>query len=266
LNIIVAIISMNIRLPKWKYWDYVKYASKTTLKSRYSNMYLGYVWWFLDPLLFMVIYTFVYQVVFQRELANYPVFLLIGLISWRWISGSLTQASASIYQRLGLIEQIAAPKHVFPLVNIFIETMLFIAALMIIPMAMLVLGVPFTWHVVEVIPIALVTIFALYGLGMIFAHIGTYVADFKQILSYMLRLTFYLSPIFYDLSDLAPNMREIMWMNPATAVVQGFRDAILYGNSPSYTGMLYVLMIGLVTIPIGYSLLKKYDRTYAKIK
>ena len=249
-----------------KYWDYIKYSSKTTLKSRYSNMYLGYIWWFLDPLLFMIIYSFVYQIVFQRELENYIIFLLIGLITWRWISGSLTQSSASIFQRLGLIEQIAAPKQIFPLVNILIETMLFMAAFVIIFIAMVFSGIPFTWHIFEVVPVVSITFIALYGLGMIFAHIGTYIADFKQVLSYLLRLTFYLSPIFYDLSDLSTEVQNIYWLNPVTAVVQGIRSALLYGTSPDYLSLLYVLLIGLITIPTGYFLLKKYDRTYAKIK
>ncbi len=153
---------MKLEIPILRYWDYIKYSSKTTLKSRYSNMYLGIIWWFLDPILFMIIYSFVYQIVFQRDLENYLVFLLTGLITWRWISGSLIQSTASIYQRIGLIEQIAAPKQIFPLVNIFIETMLFMAAFMIIPIAMIITGVPFTWHVIELIPVAIVTFIALY--------------------------------------------------------------------------------------------------------
>jgi ABC-type polysaccharide/polyol phosphate export permease len=144
--------------------------------------------------------------------------------------------------------------------------MLFMAAFIIIPIAMILTGVPFTWHVIELIPVALVTFFALYGCGMVFAHIGTYVADFKQIISYFLRLAFYLSPVFYDLSDLPASTQDLFWLNPVTSIVQGFRSVLLYGTSPNYLSLLYILAIGLITIPLGYMLLKKYDLSYAKIK
>jgi ABC-type polysaccharide/polyol phosphate export permease len=257
---------MKIGLPRLKYWDYIKFSAKTTLKSRYASMYLGYAWWFLDPLFFMVIYMFVYQVVFQRTMEDYIVFILIGLISWRWISGSLTQCSNSIFQRIGLIEQISAPKHIFPLVNLLIETMLFMAALTIIPIAMAIEGVPITWHIIELVPITLVTLVALYGCGMVFSHIGAFIADFKQILSYFLRLLFYMSPIFYNLDMLPSNVQKLFWLNPVTPVVEGYRSVMMHGTSPDYLGLLYVLSIGLVTIPIGYYLLKKFSGRYAKTK
>jgi ABC-type polysaccharide/polyol phosphate export permease len=229
-------------------------------------MYLGYAWWFLDPIFFMVIYMFVYQYVFGRTMDDYIVFVLIGLVSWRWMSGSITQCTAAIFQRLGVIESIAAPKHIFPLVNLRVESMLFLAAFTIVPIAMIIEGVSFTWHIIEFIPITIVTFIFLLGIGLITAHIGSFVADFKQVLSYTLRLVFYLSPVFYDLAILSPELKKYFWLNPVTSILQSYRNAFMYGTYANYWGLLYVLAIGLICIPIGLHLLRKYDKVYAKIK
>lgn len=249
-----------------KYHDYIRYSSITTLKSRYANMYLGYVWWFLDPLMFMFVYMFVYQFVFGRTMDDYIVFILIGLISWRWISGSITQCTVAIQQRQGLLESIAAPKHIFALVNLRVETMLFLAAFVIVLFAMLVEGVEFTWHMIEFIPITIVTFIALLGIGLITSHIGSFIADFKQVLSYLLRLLFYLSPVFYDLAILPENVQKYYWLNPITVILQSYRNTFMFGMSADYFGLLYVLTIGLICIPIGLRLMKKYDKMYAKMK
>jgi ABC-type polysaccharide/polyol phosphate export permease len=253
-------------IPDKKYLDYILYGSRMTLKSRYSNMSLGYVWWFLDPIIYMLIFILVYEIIFNQTMPHYPIFFLIGWITWRWMSASLTGSSTSISSRISMLEQISAPKYIFPLINLLVETILFIAALVMVPIAMGIDGVPFTWHIIEIVPLTMVTLFALYGLTLLIAHVGTLVADFKNLVTYTLRLTFYLSPVFYEQRLLPESIRDYYALNPAVGVLEGYRNCLLYGQSLDYMSVLYILLIGLVTVPLGLYISSRYDKKYVNIK
>jgi len=214
----------------------------------------------------MTIFIFVYQIVFDRSMPNYSTFVLMGWIVWRWISGSITQCTYSISSRTGILEQISAPKHIFPMVSLLVETLLFTAALTMIPLAMMFDGTAFTWHIIEFIPVTIVTFITLYGFGLIMSHIGTIVADFKQVITYVLRLLFYLSPIFYEIQILPDYILPYYHLNPVSVIVESYRACFIYGQSPDYFWLGYVLLLGIILIPLGLYLTKKYDKTYAKIK
>jgi len=229
-------------------------------------MYLGYAWWFIDPLVYMFIFILVYEIIFNRTMPNYTIFILTGWIVWRWISGSITQSTSSISSKVGTLEQIAAPKYIFPLVNVMVETLLFSAALLIIPVVMLIEGVPFTWHLIEIVPMIFVTFLTLFGFSLIVAHVGTLFADFRNLVSYGIRLLFYMSPIFYEADLLPDSIRTYYVLNPLVTIVDGFRSCIMYGNSPDYLGVVYLLLIAVITIPLGLYITARYDKVYAKIK
>jgi ABC-type polysaccharide/polyol phosphate export permease len=249
-----------------KYKDYVAYSSRISLSSRYSKMYLGIVWWFLDPLLLMAVYAFVYLFIFNRTTPHYFVFLLTGLIVWRWLSGSIASNSTSISSKIGILEQTPAPKQIFPLITLVVETVLFLAAFLLIVIAVIIDHVPITWHIIELVPLIAITFVFLFGVGIIVAHAGAYVADLRPALTYFLRLFFYISPIFYSLTILPQSVQELYYLNPVTTIVQSFRAVIINGTSPDYLGMSVILLIGLVLLAVGWILMDRHDKDYGRLK
>lgn len=113
----------NIAIFK-KYKDYIFFTTRIQLFSRYSNMYLGIMWSFIDPLLFMGIYSFIYLVLFNFSTQYYLSFLMTGLIIWGWMSSVLIQGTGSISSKIGMSEQVAIPKQIFPLVDLLIQSIL----------------------------------------------------------------------------------------------------------------------------------------------
>jgi len=252
-----------------KYRDYILYSSKISFSSRYSKMYLGIVWTFLDPLLMMIVYSFVFLFIFGRTTPHYFVYLLIGLIVWRWISSSITQNTTSISSKIRILEQTPAPKQIFPLITLIVESTLFAAAFILIIIAVLIDRVPLTWHVLEVIPLVAMTFMTfiiLYGVGLIVAHIGAFVADLRPALTYVLRLFFYFSPIFYTISMFPEKYQGLFYLNPVTVIVQNFRSTILFGTSPDYLGMGILTIIGVILIVVGWKLMDKHDKDYGRLK
>lgn len=249
-----------------KYRDYVKYSSKVIMTTRYSNTYLGILWWFIDPLLMMAIYSFVYLVIFDIQTANYVVFILTGLVVWRWISNSITQSSGSISSKIGILEQVSVPKQIFPLVTLIVETLLFMLAFLLIIVAMGVDGLMPTLHLLELLPLVVVTFIWLFGISLIVSHYGAFIADLKPAISYGMRFIFYLSPVFYEIGRLPVKIQELYMLNPVAIILESFRDVIIRGSSPDYLGLLVIACMGVLFIWAGLSLIQRHDKDYGRLK
>ena len=250
----------------WKYRDYIKYASFNNLQARYKNMYLGVIWIFLDPLLYVVVLTFVKIIIFDSPTEDIVVFLLIGLLVWKFFSSSLVGCSGSIYSRMGIIEQVPVPKNLFPFIDLITQTYVFFISFSLIFITMVISGVPFTWHMIEIIPITIVFIVLCYGFALIVSHFGAKVADFKMGLTYLTLLLFFITPIFYDYTTLPTDVQTIILLNPATIFIQSYRDVLMIGTSPDYLVLFEFLLVGIVLILIGNRLLTKNDKKYVLMK
>ena len=246
--------------------DYIITATKYKLKSELSDSYIGYLWWVLEPLIFMLIYTVVVTIVFAKDIPNAHVYILSALMAWKWFSACVNQSVNAITSRMSLIEQVYVPKYILPQIDLFAETFKFLVSMPLVIIIMLIAGVPVTWHIVEMIPIALVMVIFLYGVMTILSHIGVYFNDIKNIVRLVMRFLFFLSPVMYGVETLSPQYQKIWWLNPMTTFGESFRNIFYRGQSPEYGMLLIWLAIGVVFIVIGVLVVGKYDTNYAKAK
>lgn len=146
--------------------DLLYYLIKSGLKAEHRNSYLGYFWWLLDPLLNVVVYFFLVVIVLGRESDdfNYAVFLVIGLVAWRWISSSISSASKSILRYSSIINQVSLPKAIFPLSFTFSQLFNYLFGLIVVAVFLLFNGIIPGWEVVFLPLIMLVTLVFLMAL------------------------------------------------------------------------------------------------------
>ena len=94
--------------------EYILYYAKILLKTRVSGSYLGFLWLYIDPLMFMLIYSFVVQVVFNSQMENFHVFVIIGLTIWNLFSRTVLMGATAIARNKGIFEQVYFHKFVYP--------------------------------------------------------------------------------------------------------------------------------------------------------
>ncbi len=250
----------------WKYKDYIVYSAINNLQRRYKNMYLGVIWIFLDPLLFVSVLTFVYLIISQNRTEYFVVYIIIGLIVWKWISSSINSSANSIYSKMGIIEQVSVPKQIFPLIDILFQTMIFLITSVLIIVFIIIYQIPITWHIIEAVPITLALFTFLFGVGLVVANYGAKIADFKIGLSYVVWLGFFLTPIFYELSSIPEEIQQYYYLNPAVTFVEAYRDAFLYGASPDYFLVGIWFFIGLGLVVFGSKVISLNDKKYVMLK
>ena len=249
-----------------KYSDYILYSAKSTLRLQFSGKYFGALWWLLDPILLMITYIFMVQVIFQRGGNDYPVFIFTALISWKWVSATFMTSANAIRNQAYILNTVYIPKHILPLIWNIVEFIHFQFGLITLFILMLITHVKFTWHIFESIPIMIVNFIFILGVSFLFAHIGVYFQDFKNILSFLLRLWFYISPGIYAANDIpAPFIKKVIWFNPMTTFFESYRNVFIYGTSPLYKHLGVWTIASVIILYWGLSTLYKSDKNYIKV-
>lgn len=250
-----------------RYKKYMIYATKANLKSDVAASYLNWLWWILDPLLFMLVYTFVSLVVFGKSEKYFPIFIFIGLNAWGLFNRCVTRSTRLIRSYKGVISRIYLPKYVLVLIKLMENLFEMFISFMLVFIMMPFYHVPITWNVLTVIPLFLTLIVITFGCSCIVLHFGVYFNDLGNIIRVLLRLVFYFTGIFYSIPKRIPEPYStwLLYLNPIAFIVHGLRESLLYGNTIQYWYLGFLFAVGCILSYIGIRLIQKYENGYVKV-
>lgn len=250
-----------------KYNSYILYATKANLKAEVAGSYLNWLWWILDPLLFMLVYSFVALIVFGKGEPYFPVFVFIGLNSWNFFSKSVTKSVKAVRSYKGIIAKIYIPKYVLVLIIIMGNLFKMAIAFILVAAMILFYRVPLSWYIFNIIPIFLTMIVFTFGCCCLVLHIGVHIADLANIITVVLRLVFYMSGIFYSIPRRVgePYGTYLLHMNPMAFLINSLRDSLLYSHMTNYGILLGFFIIGSLLSVIGIRVIIRYENNYVKV-
>ena len=253
----------NIR----KYCKYAIYSAKAELKSEVANSYLGWLWWILDPVCFMLIYTFIVEIVFNASEPYMPIFVFLGLTVWNFFNKVVSGSVKLVPSNKGIVTKVYLPKYIILLSKSFAFLFKMGISFGIVAIMMLIYNVPFAISLLHFLPILFVLYVVTFGIGSILLHFGVFVEDLNNITTILLKLTFYLSGIFYVIGTRVPQPygTYLLRGNPAAFLIDSFRNIFLYGTGPSYMWLAIWFLIGSLFIMIGVNLIHKYENSYVKV-
>ena len=250
-----------------KYRWYLLYSAKSDLRAEVAGTYLNWLWWILDPLLFMLVYTFVVRVVFTAKEQYFAAFVLIGLTVWNFFNKSVQGSVNVIRKNKSVVSKIYLPKYLLVLTNMMVLAFKMAISFVLIFVLMLILRVPFTWHILHAVPTVLVLIVVTFGISTIFMHFGVFVRDLYNVTALLLRLIFYMTGVFYSipLRVPAPYGAILLRINPLAFLTESLRGALLYDAAPDYLLLGVWFVIGLALTAIGITTVYRYENSYAKV-
>lgn len=215
------------------YTDLIKELVSRDLKLKYRRSFLGYLWSILNPLLVMIIMTMVFSRMFNRNIENYAVYLIIGRTLFEFMTSSTSQAMISIRTNYALIKKVYIPKYVFPLAKVtsgMVDCVFSLGALLIVmiftrtPVSPYFLLFPFV--------ILQVYIFSC-GLGFFLAQGVVFFRDLQYIYKAVTTAWMYLTPIFYPVEQLPEQLQWlVIHVNPLYAYIAQFRTLVLDRTFP----------------------------------
>ena len=247
-----------------KYRHYIAYSVKSNLKAELSNTILGYVWWLLDPLLNMLIYTFVVQIIFKRADFAFPVYLFCALLPWKVATNTMTRATSCVRDNSGIIKQVYIPHFIFSLVIFITNSIKLLFGVIILFGMILIYKIPLSWHYIEVIPVYIVFFLFYWGLSLFLTHIGVLFDDMRNLIAYIIMFWFYASPSMWYLNMLPQNLSKLIWFNPNTAFFNSLRGIFMWGKSPDYYWLGIWFLLSVILLILGIVLLYRSEKNYSK--
>ncbi len=244
--------------------DLIIYLIKSGLKAEHRNSYLGYFWWLLDPLLNILVYYFLVVIVLGRGGENYAVFLVIGLVAWRWVSTTINSSARAILKYSSIINQVYLPKMIFPMTISFTQLINFVFGLAVIALFLIVYGVVPGWQIVYLPIIIIVQLLFLLAISLTIAYVCVFIRDIDNVLNHLVRVLFYSSPIIWDGGRLPNEYSWVVDINPIATIVNAYRDILMYQNTPHLTELMVIAVISLVVITASIFYYSKHEHKIIK--
>lgn len=209
---------------------------KKGIKLKYRRSYLGIVWTLLEPLLTMMVLTFVFGTIMRSSGGKYgpelfPIYILCGRLLYSFFSSATKIGMRSIRSNQAMIKKVYVPKYLYPLSTVIYNYIIFLLSLIILAIVGVILGIPLTWHTLEaIIPIIVLLIMSVAA-ALILSTICVFFRDIEYLWDVLLMLIMYCSAIFYFVDKLGDNVKAVIKLNPLYAIIENFRHVILLGES-----------------------------------
>jgi lipopolysaccharide transport system permease protein len=239
--------------------------STSDLVAEARQGYLGMLWWVIEPVLYLSVFYFIFVAVFDRGGKDSVVFLLIGLVIWKWFGSSIPKCSNSIFANSGLIKQIYIPKIVFPVITILTTTFKFIIVFFLLLLFLLIIGygVNTAWLA---LPLLILMQFLLtLSIGGVLSALIPFLPDLRIVIDNAMLLLFFVSGVFFDFSSASPMAKALLHINPMLGLIESYRNVLVSGVWPDLIILAYIFILSLLLMIIAMYLLHRFDRVYPKI-
>lgn len=244
--------------------------AKRDLKTRYLGSILGVVWGFIQPMITILLFWFVFQVGFKsRPVDNFPfvLWLMCGMIPWFFFSDAINNATNSIVESSYLVKKVSFRVGLLPLVKIVSALFIHLFFNFFLFFMFFVYNYDFNLYNIQIIYYLVANISLVIGLSFITASLMVFLKDIAQIVGMLLQFCFWLTPIFWTLDMIPKKYAILIKLNPVYYIVEGYRDSFIYKHwfweKPNLA--LYYWGVSLLTFIIGIYLFSRLRPHFADV-
>ncbi|MFB3883111.1 MAG: ABC transporter permease [Armatimonadota bacterium] len=253
----------------------------TELKTGHRDKVLGNLWQLVDPLSFMLVYYAVWSIILGTRGPDFTAYLLSGIIVFRAFQDSVVGSSTVMRSQARLIKEVYFPKAALPAALAICRLYDFVWALG----ALLLLQFYLMYQQAHATPeqaahithpislglnalwlpgvVALLFMFSL-GASYLAAVAGALFRDTPNILTFLLRLWFYLSPLFYFPENVPRDIWFLYRINPFTHFFRLFRASLIYNRAPGVDGALYIIGLSIFVLLLGFVVFSRSEGAVVK--
>ncbi len=238
-------------MPLTQYFRLIDVQARMALKSDASKNSLGYLWWILEPLLYVAVFYVVFNIILDSGRADFLVFLMCGKLSFIWFSKTVNQASNSIVGNKGLIGKVDVPKSLFPMA-VTQESLYKQAAVFLLLFAVLAVNgyaPSLTWF--WLVPIIIVNYLMIVACSFVGACLVCFIRDFSRLISLGMVFMLFTSGIFWDVRELGdPHKTEmVLTFNPLAFILDAYRQVLMHQSGPDFAHLVLLgIGFGIVSL------------------
>lgn len=237
------------------------------LKARYRGSVLGFFWSFVNPLLLLltygVVFTYMLPVRKSPSLDPYFLFLFCGILPWTWFNASLLESASVLIAGGNLIKKVLFPAEVLPVVTVLANLAHFVLGLPILVLFLAWEGRLSPSALLLVLPLGVQLVLTL-GLALTVSALTVHFRDIQNILSHLLHLWFFASPVLYFYGDVQGRFRTLLRLNPMAHLLVSYQQMLFAGRFDHWKGLAATGIAALLVFALGAFLFERLRDTLAE--
>mgnify|MGYP000426813802 CR=1 FL=1 len=252
----------------WRYRELFYFLAWRDILVRYKQTIIGIAWALIRPLLTMLVFTIVFGNLAKlpSEGAPYPIMVFAGMLPWQFFANALAECSNSLISNSNLISKVYFPRLIIPASAVIVSFVDFMISGIILLGLMAWYNFIPTWRIITLPFFIAIAFAASMGAGLWLASLNVKYRDFRYIVPFIVQFGLYISPVGFSSTIVPEKWRLLYSLNPVVGVIDGFRWAILGGESKIYFPgfLLSLTLVGLI-LGTGIWYFRKTEKTFADV-
>ena len=258
-----------------KFGNYIMYSARSELKAEVAGSFLSWLWWFLDPLLYMLVYSFIAILIFKSGEPHFSVFVFRGLNVWQFFSKTLRTSVGIIASNRNIVTKVYIPKHVFLLSKMAVLGFKMLVSFGLTAVFLIIDGVFFEpvqigLYILYIIPLFALLFVGTFAVSLFIMHFGVFIEDLNNVITVVLQLGLYVSGIFYSLENrltgnLAWAAKLLTNLNPVAMIMADMRSVVIGNGSVHLLSFAVWSVVAVVFAILGIKLIYKFENSYVKV-
>ncbi len=264
---------LNIICHLWAHRGLISKLSRKAIIVRYRGSLLGFLWAFIQPLMMLAVYTFVFSVIFKakwgqeldQDQLSFALALFTGILTFNIIGDTVNASPGLILGHANFVKKVVFPLEILPLVKLIESIVFSLFGLLVLVVTKLLYTQTLSWTLL-LLPIVWtpVILFAL-GWSYFLASLGVFIRDIGSITGVVVTMFFFMSPIFYPLKAVPESFRVYCRMNPIAVFVEDARRVVLWGQTPDWSWFAIYFLISLAILVLGFAWFMKTKKAFADV-
>lgn len=255
---------MNVFKELYNYRELLKTNVKKEIRGKYKGSWLGIIWTFLNPLLMLAVYAFVFPYILRVDVENYTIFMIVALIPWNFFTTAVISGTSCININGMILKKVYFPREIIPLSVTISQAVNFLITCLIMFIFILCSGVGFSIHFLLFPVLVLIQFILTLGINFILSSVTVFIHDIAHFVQIAMTLGFYATPVVYLSSMLPAKFQWAMHVNPMAVLVEAYR-AVLYSHTmPDMTWVGIWAGLSVIILVFGYLLFKKLEKSFVE--
>jgi lipopolysaccharide transport system permease protein len=257
----------------WRHRELIRQFTRREVQGRYRGSMLGLLWSLINPLVLLLIYTFVFGIVFKARwpharttsLEEFALVLFCGITTFGIFSECVGRSPGLVISVPNYVKKVVFPLEVLPVSVLGAALFHALVSLAILVVGNLLIGGGIQWTIVLLPLVVLPLIFLGLGLSWLFASLGVFIRDINYAIGLILQVLFFGSAVFYSPETVPEPFGGIVALNPLTGIVDNVRRVVLWGMLPDWARLAFWLPVTGVIMLLGYAWFMKTKKAFADV-
>jgi lipopolysaccharide transport system permease protein len=252
----------------WRFRDLAYFFVWRDVKVRYRQTFFGAAWAIIQPLVLMVVFTFLFGRVLKVQTpagVPKPVFYYAGLVPWSLFAASMAGASASVAASSSLVSKIYFPRLLLPISAVGSSFIDFIVALSVVFVMIFAYGLGVSWQLLWIPVLTLLAVLTALSVGIWLSALNARYRDIRYAIPFIVQVLLFLTPLINPAARVPEDLRTVYFLNPMAGVVEGFRWALTGAALPPGRMTLVSASIMMLLLIGGLFYFRSAERTFADV-